>query len=104
MHDMSLSEYDRKEMIASPVEKAEKYPHGLRLSLSSKELAKLGAGDKPQVDAMIDFKASAKVIEVRKKDMEDDRGEYCIELQIVGMELIKKEDEEKSAVDAIYGA
>ena len=98
MVDVSSSSEERKEMISSP-SKGPKYPYGLRLNLDKETCEKLGLSNAPSIDDKIKFVAEAVVISVRAEDEEGDEKSYNIELQIIDMDLEKKE---KSVDDALY--
>lgn len=96
--DMELDDEDKLDFCAPMPCPRPDYPYGLRISLSEKELKKLGIAT-PQVGDYIDMRAFACVKSVSSDS--SDGGETCrVELQIekiaVENEMTEMADEEKS--------
>ena len=95
MADMSYSDDEKRVMAGGlHVEPAvmEKHPYGLRISLTERELVKLGIEktDVPQIGDLIHFAAMAKL--THYSDSED--GGRRVELQIIDMLCWEDENQE----------
>jgi hypothetical protein len=92
-------EYDDEDKHDNGIEIAGKstkpdYPWGLRISLTKKELDKLGLSDNPDIGDLIDMRAFAVVTSVSKHDGE--QGSECrVELQIQRMAVENEMDEDE---------
>ena len=96
MVDMTITEMEKKEMAApSIIDSTPKYPHGLCLSLNAEVVKKLGLSDAPEVTEKFIVKAIAEVTEVRVKPTKGDERDFCLELQITDLELMKNEKKEE---------
>ena len=102
MVDMALTAEDKEASLPSAVVgrmKADQpiYPYGLCISLTEKELDKVGLGSDVDVGEMIHFFAMAKV--TSKSEHQSDSGTCCrIELQIQQMSA-ENEDDENEKMD-----
>lgn len=73
---------------------APEYPYGLRLSLDSESLKKLGMTELPAVDAEFKLVALACVVGVSQNDSQGSEEPYrCVDLQIEMMELSSSKEE-----------
>ncbi len=91
--DMELSDEDKIDA-SMPIAMPSKpdYPYGLRISLTHKELEKLGLDADCDVGDMLDMRCFATVMSVSKS--EDDGGSRCsVELQIEKMAIEDEMDE-----------
>jgi hypothetical protein len=96
--DMELSDEEIADQQV-PVMPAEqpKYPWGLCIRLTEKELDKLGLlEDEPEVGDYIDLRAFARVTSYRKESMENGNECRCVELQI---EKLALENEDREDVE-----
>ena len=73
-----------------------KYPYGTTINLSGKVVKALG-GFTHEVGSTIQLAAKVKVIEV-SQEIEDDKAETEVKLQIVGLEL----ENNRSAAQVLY--
>ena len=100
MVSMELDPEVSKEMYGSPLDgegSVPRYPFGLCISLSEKELDKLGLGGDCDVGDMIHIFAMCKVTSVSERETSD--GNKCrVELQITDMSC-ENEDEENEEMD-----
>lgn len=84
--------------VPESTEAYEKFPWGLRVTLTDEELKKLGIDLKEMtVDEKITFKAETKVVEITQNQRStdvlgpayDEGGNRRLELQITGLEIVK---------------
>lgn len=104
MQDMTSMKLDPKtegEMETALVDKRE-YPYGLEISLSSKDLTKLGQG-MPAVGAELMLHACVKVTRTSSYQEADGEAEGSVSLQITDMTLAPKAAE-TGAADTLYGS
>lgn len=99
---MGYTEPEKKDFSTPSGPKAPKYPYGLRITLNSEEMKKLGFNDAPDMDQVFELKGSAKVIEVANTEEQGDVASYRVELQIVELELSGSKEEESNE-QTLYG-
>ena len=88
MTSMEFDDEDQLDAIMPiPMPEKPKYPFGLRICLTEKELDKLGLEPDCDVGDIIDLRAFARVTSVSSNEMEG--GKCCcrVELQIVSMSV-----------------
>lgn len=97
MHNM---EYEASELkdFTTPSSPKKEYPYGLKLSLTKKELDKLGFLSAPGVGEKFMVLAMAEVVEVGKNSEDD----LHVCMQIKEME-VKKEKKEDKPEKVLYG-
>lgn len=109
MIDMKLDTKPRKDetMLGGPVEADRpEYPYGLRISLDSEALKKLGITDMPALDSEHKLVALVCVVGTSQHESQGADGPHrSVELQIEQMALTPASEEtgEKSAADRMYG-
>lgn len=81
----------------------DKYPYGLRISLDSEALKKLGLDKIPAVGVQLCIEANVKVIGVRSEEEQDGTTENNMELQITDMMFCDPEEEKKDPAETLYG-
>jgi hypothetical protein len=100
--DMTLPKEKKKSTAMPPVEmEREKYPYGLRLSLDTDQVKKLGAEDL-DVKAKVRITALASVVSKRVVD-EHGGKRVSVELQIEKMTLSNSASEDVSTEERIKG-
>ncbi|HLX18462.1 MAG TPA: hypothetical protein VKS24_25015 [Bradyrhizobium sp.] len=94
MIDMELDDEDKVETMCPPaLENVPDYPWGLRITLTHRELEKLGLDDDCSVGDVIDLRAFARVCSISSN--ETAMGPECrIELQITQLAVENEMDEE----------
>jgi len=94
MVDMELDDEDKLDSTA-PIAMPQKpdYPYGLRICLTTKELAKLGLEPDCDIDDVIDLRAFAVVTGCFRNKIEGGQEECRVELQIQKL-AIEQESEE----------
>ena len=83
--DMELDDESTLDMAVPEIAKKPDYPWGLRISLTEKELAKLGLDADCDIGDMIDLRAFAVVTSVSKNKRDDGDESVRVELQIEKM-------------------
>ncbi len=83
--DMELDDESKLDMAVPEIAKKPDYPWGLRISLTEKELAKLGLDADCDIGDMIDLRAFAVVTSVSKNKRDDGDESVRVELQIEKM-------------------
>lgn len=102
MIDMSYEINEQKDF-SLPME-APKYPQGLRICLTDKELKKLNIEGIPQVGEKHKAEIVIEVVEVEAMDGEGSEKKHKVEFQIKEMELKKdKKEDDMTASTIIYG-
>lgn len=94
MVNMKNGKKPKSNEIAYISEESEDYPYGLRISLNSSSLKKLGMTALPQTGVSIKFEAKAKVVSTSQTASKGE-SERQVELQITDMEF---EDNDKEDV------
>ena len=97
MTDMELDDEDIQDTIAPYVKdkaNAPKFPWGLRISLTDKELKKLKLEDLPEIGDVIDLRAFACVTSVSSNKNEDGSACCRVELQIERLAVESEADED----------
>ena len=90
--DMELDDEDQMDSVTPIATSKPRFPWGLRISLTHKELEKLGLDADCDVGDMIDMRCFATVTSVNKNDNTD--GPSCrVELQIEKMSVENEMDE-----------
>lgn len=85
------------------VETRDDYPFGLRLSLNSEQLKKMGI-DTPAVGSMLQFGGVAKVVSSSTYEDEGDEPRSRVELQITDMGMQSSDTPApKTAAQTLYG-
>lgn len=86
------------------VETRDDYPYGLRLSLNSEQLKKLGI-DTPAVGSMLQLGGMAKVVSSSTYEDEGEEPRSRVELQITDLGMQSSESPApKTAAETLYGA
>lgn len=102
MADMKLSIQERKDFcVPTIMDKAPKYPQGLKIELTSDDLKRIGFQGELIVGSKIEFEAMATIVEVSLEDSEGDENCKCVELQITDIILDTKQED---ATSKMYGA
>lgn len=92
--DMEMDDEDQVEMAIPAMPERPRYPWGLRITLSHRELEKLGLDADCDVGDVIDMRAFAEVTSVSKNETE--HGCECrVELQIQKLGVENENDEEE---------
>ena len=101
MKDM-INSSEEIQSLCTPKQHKEEYPYGLRLSLTPKEIKKLGLMKAPGIEDEFLMLAKVCVVSV---DVSNDTHEndYSMSLQIKEMELKSKEKKQDDAVSTMYG-
>lgn len=106
MIDMKLPEAgkDKSATCCADEMDSPEYPYGLRLSLDSESLKKLGMGELPAIDAEFKLAALVCVVGVSQNDSQGSEEPHrCVDLQIEMMELSPaKEEPGESSVQRMY--
>lgn len=106
MIDMKLPEAGKDETAIGAVEGMDspEYPYGLRLSLDSESLKKLGMGELPAIDAEFKLVSLVCVVGVSQNDSQGSEEPYrSVDLQIEMMELSPaKEEPGEFSVQRMY--
>jgi uncharacterized protein (DUF2249 family) len=71
----------KKPETAEPTMQKDHYPYGLRLSLDSETVSKLGINEESKVGDEVHINAKARIVRVS----EEDEGKICMEVQITDM-------------------
>ena len=92
---MELDDEDKMDMgMPIPMPSKPDYPYGLRISLTHKELEKLGLDADCEFGDMLDMRCFATVTSVSKHEVNGE-GTCCVELQIEKMSVEDEMDEEE---------
>lgn len=104
MKSMKISSEEKKEMsLPSVVSDKPKYPYGLKLHFDETSFAKLEM-EAPRVGEKFMVLAYAEVCDVHQEKYEGDVPRYSMTLQLMDVDLKKKEQEEKKSVaNELYG-
>jgi hypothetical protein len=91
--DMELDDEDQMDSVMPIATSKPRFPWGLRISLTHKELEKLGLDADCDIGDMIDMRCFATVTSVSKNDSESCRVELQIEKMSVENEMDESEDD-----------
>lgn len=101
MPNMQLSIQERKDFsVPTLMDKKPKYPYGLKITLNSEELKKIGMPGDLKVGSTFEFEITAEVISVAQEPSEGDENNTSVQLQITDMYL---DLEEEDTVSMMYG-
>jgi len=104
LKSMALSKTEQDKMAApQTADDQPRYPWGLSLTLDDETLEKLGFGDElPDVGAMKDLVARAKVTSVSSNDVDGGKKRRSVSLQITEL-ACSYDGDKKSHADVLYG-
>ena len=92
----------KKEKSNSPQPESEQpeFPWGLRITLETEQIAKLGGLKGCEVGEDAGIQASSKIISIRKEESKGDKNRHTIEIQITALDISFDADYEKGFDEA----
>ena len=100
---MITAEEKKNMSIESCVSDRPKYPYGLKLHFNSESFKKLDMSEAPQVGEKYMILAYAEVCDVQQEKYEGDEKSISFGLQIMDIDLKKKNNDDKNHADKLYG-
>lgn len=101
MIDMKRSVEKAESALLAP-EMKEEYPYGLRISLGSDELTKLGIKEMPTIDSEMKLTALVCVVGISQSESTNGEPHRHLELQIEQMALAPAKEEDNATAKAMY--